>query len=158
MKVEDQGLSEGHMAPDFMFTDYNGHTIRLSDFRGKKKVVIYFYPKDFTPGCTTEAIEFVRDYKKFKDQNIEIIGVSPDDAESHHRFRKKMNIPYFLAPDTENIIAKKYRVYGTKSIMGKEYFGVNRTTFLVNENGIIAKVFSKVKPLGHSQEIITAFN
>jgi peroxiredoxin Q/BCP len=158
LNLESTTPSEGDIAPDFTFTDLNGVTIRLSDFRGKKKVVIYFYPKDFTPGCTTEATEFVKDYSKFKEQNIEIIGISPDDAESHYKFREKMNIPYLLVPDTENIISKKYKVYGPKSFMGRgEHMGINRSTFLVNENGVIAKVFPKVKPSGHSQEVITGF-
>ena len=130
-------LIENSIAPDFTLPDLDGNTIKLSDFRGKKKVVVYFYPKDFTPGCTTEAIEFTRDYKKFKDTNIEIIGVSPDDEGSHKRFRKEMKIPYLLAPDTQNEISKKYKVYGLKSYMGRQYIGVNRSTFLIDENGKI---------------------
>jgi peroxiredoxin Q/BCP len=140
-------LIENSIAPDFTLPDLDGNTIKLSDFRGKKKVVVYFYPKDFTPGCTTEAIEFTRDYKKFKDTNIEIIGVSPDDEGSHKRFRKEMKIPYLLAPDTQNKISKKYKVYGLKSYMGRQYIGVNRSTFLIDENGKIVKVFPKVKPI-----------
>src|SRR5919201_1205923 len=121
-------LEENSMAPDFTVLDLDGKAMRLSDFRGKKKVVVYFYPKDFTPGCTTEAAEFTREYKKFKDTNIEIIGVSPDDEGSHKRFRKEMKIPYLLAPDTQNEISKKYKVYGLKSYMGRQYIGVNRST------------------------------
>jgi thioredoxin-dependent peroxiredoxin len=151
-------LTEGDTAPDFTFKDLDGNTIKLSDLRGKKKVVVYFYPKDFTAGCTKEATEFTRDYKKFKDVDIEIIGVSPDNEESHRKFRDNMNIPYLLAADSQNEISKKYGVYGLKSFMGKQYSGVNRSTFLVDKNGKIIKIFSKVTPVGHSQEVIKAFS
>lgn len=145
---------EGKIAPDFIMKDKEGKDIKLSELRGKKGVVIYFYPKDFTPGCTTEALEFTRDYDKFKDVDIEIIGISPDDEESHRRFRQKMNIPYPLVADTKNDISRSYGVYGLKSFMGKEYMGVNRSTFLVDKTGKIVKVFKKVKPAGHGQEVL----
>ena len=149
--------SVGDVAPDFDFVDAEGSTIKLSDFRNKKKIVLYFYPKDFTPGCSTEATEFTRDYKKFDDSGIEIIGVSPDNLESHRKFQEKMSIPYILAADDKNEISKRYGVYGPKSFMGKNYDGVNRTTFLIDKNGIIVKVYPKVKPLGHSEEVLKAF-
>jgi peroxiredoxin Q/BCP len=150
-------LEQGDWAPDFGLTDLDGNNIKLSDFRGRKNVVVYFYPKDFTPGCTVEATEFSRDYKRFKDVDIEIIGVSPDNAQSHLKFREKMKIPYLLVTDSENNISKKYAVYGPKSFMGREYFGVNRSTFLVNKEGRIIRLFAKVKPGGHSQEVFEAF-
>jgi thioredoxin-dependent peroxiredoxin len=150
-------LAEGDIAPDFISLDSDGHSFKLSDFRRKKKVIIYFYPKDFTPGCTTEAMEFTKDYNKIKDANIEIIGVSPDSYESHKKFRQKLDIPYLLSADPQNEISKKYGVYGPKSFMGKEYIGVNRATFLVDINGKIIRIFSKVKPAGHSQEVIESF-
>ena len=150
-------LKQGDLAPDFNLADSDGNNIRLSDFRGRKNVVVYFYPKDFTPGCTVEATEFTRDYARFKDADIEIIGISPDNTQSHVKFRDKMKIPYLLATDTQNEISKKYAVYGPKSFMGKEYFGVNRTTFLVNKEGKIIRIFEKVKPAGHSQEVFRAF-
>ena len=150
-------LTEGNIAPDFTSLDSNGHSFKLSDFRKKKNVVVYFYPKDFTPGCTTEATEFTRDYNQIKEANIEIIGVSPDTDESHTKFRQKLNIPYLLSADTQNETSKKYGVYGPKSFMGKEYMGVNRSTFLIDMNGKIIKIFSKVKPAGHSQEVIDSF-
>jgi peroxiredoxin Q/BCP len=130
--------------------------LSLSDFKDKK-VVLYFYPRDFTSGCTTEASEFTRDYDKFKIADIEIIGVSPDTEESHQKFREKMKIPYHLAADANNIISKKYGTYGLKKFMGKEYMGINRTTFLINKNGKIARIFNKVKPMGHSNEVLEAF-
>jgi thioredoxin-dependent peroxiredoxin len=154
---QQQQLAEGDIAPDFISSDSNGHSFKLSDFRRKKKVVIYFYPKDFTPGCTTEAIEFTKDYNKIKDSNIEIIGVSPDSEESHEKFRQKLNIPYLLSADPQNEISKKYGVYGPKRFMDKEYIGVNRSTFLVDINGKIIRIFPKVKPAGHSQEVIDSF-
>ena len=149
-------LAEGTIAPDFTMRDREGKTIKLSELRGKKNVVVYFYPKDFTPGCTMEATEFSRDYKKFKDAWIEIVGVSPDDEESHQKFRSKMGMPYPLVADTENEVSKKYGVYGLKSFMGREYMGVNRSTFLVDKSGKIAKIYRKVKPAGHSQEVLNA--
>jgi peroxiredoxin Q/BCP len=149
--------SVGDVAPDFDFIDAEGNTVKLSDFRNKKKIVLYFYPKDFTPGCTTEAAEFTKDYKKFVESGIEIIGVSPDNLESHKRFGEKMGIPFKLAPDDNNEISKRYGVYGPKSFMGRNYDGVNRTTFLIDTNGAIVKVYPKVKPLGHSEEILKAF-
>jgi peroxiredoxin Q/BCP len=150
-------ISVGDTAPDFSFVNLEGSTVKLSDFRNKKKIVLYFYPKDFTPGCTTEATEFSKDYKKFVDAGSEIIGVSPDIPDSHKRFREKMRIPYMLASDEKNEISKRYGVYGPKSFMGKNYDGVNRTTFLIDENGVIVKIFPKVKPLGHSEEVLKAF-
>ncbi|AFU58081.1 alkyl hydroperoxide reductase [Candidatus Nitrososphaera gargensis Ga9.2] len=150
------GLAEGDVAPDFAMRDKDGKTIKLSELRGKKSVVVYFYPKDFTPGCTMEATEFSRDYKKFKDAGIEIVGVSPDDEESHQKFRDKMGMPYPLVADTENEVSKKYGVYGLKSFMGREYMGVNRSTFLVDKSGKIVKIYRKVKPAGHSQEVLQA--
>jgi peroxiredoxin Q/BCP len=149
-------LKEGAMAPDFAMRDDKGKTLRLSDLRGKKSVVAYFYPKDFTPGCTTEATEFTKDYEKFKNAGIEIVGISPDSEESHTKFRDKMRIPYSLVADTENEVSKKYGVYGLKQFMGREYMGVNRSTFLVDKSGKIAKIFRKVKPAGHSREVFDA--
>ena len=149
-------LAEGNVAPDFTMRDREGKAIKLSEFRGKKSAVVYFYPKDFTPGCTMEATEFSRDYKKFRDAGIEIVGVSPDDEESHQKFRSKMGMPYPLVADTENEVSKKYGVYGLKSFMGREYMGVNRSTFLVDKSGKIARIYRKVKPAGHSQEVLDA--
>jgi thioredoxin-dependent peroxiredoxin len=154
-----EGLKVNSMAPDFSLIDSDGRTIKLSDFRGKKRVVVYFYPKDFTPGCTTEAIEFSRDYDKYRDANIEIIGISPDNEESHKKFRQEMKIPYLLGSDLQNQISKQYRTYGPKRFMGREYMGVNRSTFLIDENGKIVKVFPKVKPISGKgfPEIFDAF-
>jgi thioredoxin-dependent peroxiredoxin len=154
--VSENAIHEGDIAPDFSFSDYKGINTKLSDLRGRR-IVLYFYPKDFTPGCSTEATEFARDYEKFKAENIDILGISPDDEESHSKFREKMNIPYHLVPDTDFTISKRYAVYGPRNFMGKEYIGVSRTTFLVDQNGVIIKIFNKVKPLGHSLEVLQEF-
>jgi peroxiredoxin Q/BCP len=146
-------VKEGDLAPDFTFKDSNNKDIKLSNFLGKQ-VVLYFYPRDFTPGCTTEASEFSRDYNKYYHNNIVIIGISPDDEKSHSQFREKMKIPFLLASDINKQISQKYGVMGLKMLMGKEYVGINRTTFLIDKNGKIIKIFNKVKPKGHSIEIL----
>jgi thioredoxin-dependent peroxiredoxin len=157
MEEKQVDLVEGSYAPDFTMTDNHGRKTKLSDLRGKMDVIVYFYPKDFTPGCTTEATEFTRDYKKFKDGGVEIVGISPDNEDSHEKFREKMRIPYPLVADTDNEVSKAYGVYGLKRFMGKEYMGVDRSTFLIDKNGKIVKIFKKVKPVGHSQELFEVF-
>jgi peroxiredoxin Q/BCP len=149
-------LHEGALAPDFAMRDMQGNISKLSDLRGKKDVVVYFYPEDFTPGCTTQAVEFSGDYEKFKEAGIEIVGISPNEEESHEKFRQKMGIPYPLVADTEKNVSKSYGVYGLKKFMGREYMGVNRSTFLVDKTGKIVKIFKKVRPGGHSQEVFQA--
>lgn len=149
-------ISEGDLVPKYSANDSNDKLIKSDDFKGKKHV-IYFYPKDFTPGCTTEADEFSRDYKKFQKQNIEVIGISPDDVESHKKFCDKMGIPFPLLADTDKEISKKFGVWGKKKFMGREYMGVNRSTFLVNEKGKIFKIYAKVKPAGHAKQVLEDF-
>ncbi len=150
-------IAEGSDAPDFSMRDAKGRVFRLSELKGKKNVAVYFYPRDFTPGCTTEAAEFSRDYDKFAKAGIEIVGISPDSEESHDKFRDKMGIPYPLVADTEKEVAKNYGVFGKKSFMGREFMGVIRTTFLVDKTGKIIKVFDRVKPAGHSKEVLESF-
>ena len=149
-------LHEGALAPDFTVRDVRGNISRLSDLKGKKDIVVYFYPEDFTPGCTTQAAEFSRDYEKFKEAGIEIVGISPNEEESHEKFRQKMGIPYPLVADTGKAVSKSYGVYGLKKFMGREYMGVNRSTFLVDKTGKIVKIFKRVRPAGHSQEVFQA--
>ena len=149
-------IEEGRQVPKFQLEDANGKIIKSSDFKGKKHV-IYFYPRDFTPGCTTEADEFSKDYSKFKKAGIEVIGISKDDVSSHRKFCDKMKIPYILLSDIEADVCKKFGVWGLKKFMGREFMGINRSTFLVNEKGEIFKVFPKVKPSGHSKEVLEIF-
>jgi len=149
-------ISEGQSLPKFQLSDSDGNTIKSNELKGKK-LVIYFYPKDFTPGCTIEADEFSKDYNKFQKAGIEIIGISKDDVESHKKFCNKMKIPYILLADTETKVSKMFGVWGKKKFMGKEYMGIIRSTFLVNETGKIFKVFEKVKAKGHSKEVLEAY-
>ena len=149
-------ISEGDSVPKFELLDSEGKSVKSSDLKGKK-YVIYFYPKDFTPGCTTEADEFSKEYNKFKKVGIEIVGISKDDVESHKKFCQKMKIPYILLADTGTDVAKKFGVWGKKKFMGKEYMGIIRSTFLVDEKGKIFKAFPKVKPAGHAKEVLEAF-
>ncbi len=149
-------ISEGDSVPKFELLDSEGKSVKSSDLKGKK-YVIYFYPKDFTPGCTTEADEFSKDYNKFKKVGIEIVGISKDDVESHKKFCQKMKIPYILLADTGIDVAKKFGVWGKKKFMGKEYMGIIRSTFLVDEKGKIFKAFPKVKAAGHAKEVLEAF-
>ena len=149
-------ISEGDSVPKFEATDANGSKVKSTDFKGKKHV-IYFYPKDFTPGCTTEADEFSKDYKKFQKEGIEVIGVSPDDVESHKKFCDKMGIKFPLLADADKEISQKFGVWGKKKFMGHEYMGVFRSTFLVNQKGKIFKIYPKVKPSGHSKEVLKDF-
>jgi peroxiredoxin Q/BCP len=149
-------VSKGDSVPKFAASDANGDIVRSDDFKGKRHA-IYFYPKDFTPGCTTEADEFSRDYEKFQEEGIEIIGVSPDDVKSHRKFCDKMGIKYPLLADVKKEISNLFGVWGKKKFMGREYMGVMRSTFLVNEEGRIFKIYPKVKPAGHSKEVLEEF-
>lgn len=150
-------IDEGESVPEFKANNADGDLVKSSDFKGKKHV-IYFYPKDFTPGCTTEADEFAKNYGQFQKAGIEIIGVSPDDVKSHRKFCDKMGIQFPLLADTDKKISKAFGVWGKKKFMGREYMGVMRSTFLVDEKGKIFKVFPKVKPAGHSQQVLESFN
>ena len=142
-------------APDFSLQDENGTQRRLSDYRGKA-VVLYFYPKDDTPGCTTEACAFRDDYSAYSDAGVVILGVSPDNPKSHLKFKKKYHLPFTLLADIDHKVCDLYGVWGLKKAMGKEYYGVLRTTFLIGHEGKILKVFEGVKPDGHSVEVLTA--
>ena len=148
-------LSAGDKAPDFTAKDQNGKTVSLKDFKGKK-VVLYFYPKDFTPGCTTEACNLRDNYANLKDAGMEVIGVSPDDEESHKKFEEKHELPFTLLADPDKKIIEKYGVWGEKNMYGKKSMGLLRTTFLIDEKGLIYKIFKKPKTAIHSEEILKA--
>jgi len=149
-------LKEGTVAPDFTVKDANGETVRLKDLRGQK-VVLYFYPKDDTPGCTKEACSFRDAFADYKKRNIKVLGVSLDSEASHKKFATKYKLPFTLLADTDHAISDAYGVYGQKKFMGRSYMGVNRMTFLIDEKGKIKKVFEKVKPEDHAQEVLDAF-
>lgn len=148
-------LLAGNPAPDFVLEDETGALRRLSDYRGQP-VVLYFYPKDDTPGCTTQACNFRDDYATYRQAGITILGVSPDSAKKHTRFIEKYSLPFTLLADVEHKVCELYGVWGRKKFMGREYDGVFRTTFLVGPQGDILKVFENVKPDGHSQEVLEA--
>jgi len=150
-------VKEGATAPAFKATDTNGKSLSLKDFRGQK-VVLYFYPKDDTPGCTKEACSFRDGFLKFKKRGITILGVSPDSEKSHQKFTAKYKLPFTLLADTDHSIADAYGVYGEKKFMGRTYMGIHRTTFLIDEKGKIKKVFEKVKPDDHADEVLGAFS
>ena len=149
-------LKEGNAAPAFTANNANGETVRLKDLRGQK-VVLYFYPKDDTPGCTKEACSFRDAFSVFKKRGIEVLGVSVDSEASHRKFAAKYNLPFTLLADPDHKIADAYRVYGEKKFMGRTYMGVKRMTFLINEKGKIQKVFEKVKPEEHARDVLEAF-
>jgi thioredoxin-dependent peroxiredoxin len=155
--TESHHPEQGEIAPDFSFRTANGKSMKLSDYREDRCIVLYFYPKDFTPGCTTEAKEFSSDNDKFESKGITILGVSPDEMESHFKFKERMNIPYELISDADHRIASLYGTYGPKNFMGKEYLGVHRSTFLIGKDGRIIKVLHRVKPLGHSEQVMKEF-
>jgi len=149
-------LKEGDQAPDFAVPDGEGNVVRLKDLRGQK-VVLYFYPKDDTPGCTKEACAFRDSFTKFKKRGIEVLGVSLDSEKSHEKFAKKYGLPFRLLADTERTISDAYGTYGEKKFMGRKYMGNHRMTFLIDEKGKIKKIFEKVKPDEHAEEVLTAF-
>ena len=149
-------LKEGTTAPAFKTTDQNGESVSLKELRGRK-VVLYFYPKDDTPGCTKEACSFRDAYSKFKKKDITVLGVSPDKEAAHKKFVTKYQLPFTLLADTDHSIAEAYGVWGEKKFMGRTYMGVHRTTFLIDERGKIKKVFEKVKPEDHASEVLEAF-
>jgi peroxiredoxin Q/BCP len=145
----------GKKAPDFSLQDQDGNKVSLKDFKGKK-VVLYFYPKDNTSGCTKEACNFRDDFPKFKKTAAVILGVSPDTVESHKNFTAKYNLPFKLLSDEDKKVLKKYDVWKEKSMYGRKYMGVVRTTYIIDENGKIKNVFNKVKVDGHNSELMEA--
>ncbi len=146
-------ITSGCSAPDFDLVDDAGITRRLSDYRGQS-VVLYFYPKDDTPGCTTEACNFRDDYSAYVEAGITILGVSPDSPKAHSKFKTKFQLPFPLLADEEHIVSNLYGVWGQKKFMGRDYLGVFRTTFLITPDGKIRKVFENVKPSDHSAEVL----
>jgi len=148
-------LPAGIPAPDFELPDDTNTRRKFSDFRGKN-VLLYFYPKDDTPGCIKEACNFRDDYSAYEKAGVVILGVSPDDVQSHVKFKQKFQLPFPLLADESHKVCDLYQVWGPKKFMGREYQGVLRTTFLIDENGKIVKVFENVRPAEHSTEVLSA--
>ncbi len=150
-------LEVGQDAPLFTGVDQNGNKVSLSDFNGKK-VVLYFYPEDDTPGCTAQACNLRDNYGLLKQNGFEILGVSPDNIESHQKFESKYNLPFTLLADPEHKIINQYGVWGEKNLYGNKFMGVLRTTFVIDENGKIVKIFKRPKTQEHAEEIIEKVN
>jgi thioredoxin-dependent peroxiredoxin len=146
-------VEEGKPAPDFELTSDAGETVQLSALRGRP-VVLYFYPKDDTPGCTTQACGIRDAYGEFERIGAVVLGVSPDDERSHVKFKQKYGLPFTLLADPDHAVAEKYGVWGEKSYMGRKYLGVSRSTFVIDEAGVVKKVFPKVKPASHADEVL----
>ena len=147
-------IKEGNKAPDFSATDQNGKKIKLSSFKGKKNIVLYFYPKDMTPGCTTEACDFRDQFKKFK--NTEILGVSIDSPERHQKFIEKYDLPFTLISDVDQKVVTRYGVWQEKKLYGRKFMGIVRSTFIIDKSGVVRKIFPKVKVKGHIDEVLEA--
>ncbi len=150
-------LKVGDKAPDFKVKDQDGNDVKLSDYKGKN-VVLYFYPRDNTPGCTKQACSLRDGFSDFNKKDIVVLGVSTDDEKSHQKFIAKYDLPFTLLADTEHKVSEKYGVYVEKNMYGKKYMGIKRTTFLVNKDGKIATIMDKVKVAEHAGEVLAAFN
>ena len=147
-------LNIGDPAPNFTSTDQNGNPIKLSDYRGKK-VVLYFYPKDDTPGCTAQACSLRDNYSELRAAGYEVLGVSVDDEKAHQKFIKKYDLPFTLIADTNNQIVEAYDVWKEKSMYGRNFMGTVRTTFLIDKNGIITDIIGKIDTKNHAEQILT---
>jgi len=148
-------IEEGKPAPDFELKSDSGETVSLAGLRGKP-VVLYFYPKDDTPGCTTQACGIRDAYGEFERAGAVVLGVSPDDERSHAKFRTKYELPFALLADTEHAVAERYGVWGERKYMGKKYMGVSRSTFVIDADGNVKKVMHDVKPATHADEVLEA--
>jgi len=148
-------LEIGTQAPPFKIEDSQGIMHSLTDYEGQT-IVLYFYPKDDTPGCTKEACSFRDSYQDFKLSGVEVIGISPDSTQSHNKFADKYELPFILLSDPDHKVCKAYGVWGLKKYMGREYEGVYRTTYIIGPTGEIKRVFENVKPSDHSQEVLEA--
>jgi len=152
-----ENLEVGMKAPDFVGENQNGEKIGLKDFKGKK-LILYFYPKDNTPGCTAESCNLNDNYNSWLQKGYEVLGVSPDSQESHQKFIEKFGFKFNLIADTEKEILQTYGAWGLKKLYGKEYMGVLRKTFIIDENGVIVEIFEKVDTKDHTNQIVKALN
>jgi thioredoxin-dependent peroxiredoxin len=146
-------LNEGNKAPAFSTKDSDGNTVKLADYKGQR-FVLYFYPRDNTPGCTKEACSFRDEFAKFKKLGINVVGISGDSEASHQKFIAKYDLPFTLITDENHSIANAYGTYGEKKFMGRTFMGIHRTTFLIGSDGKIEKIFKKVKAEGHAKEVL----
>ena len=152
-KENNMVLEVGQKAPEFSLVDNEGQAHRLSDYQGKT-IVVYFYPKDDTPGCTKEACSFRDSYEDYRKAGVEIIGISPDSEKSHSKFKKKHDLPFVLLSDPEHQVCEAFGVWGLKKMYGREYESVFRTTFIIGPDGTIKRVFENIKPSDHSEEVL----
>jgi peroxiredoxin Q/BCP len=146
-------VEEGRPAPEFELTSDAGETVRLSDFRGKP-VVVYFYPKDDTPGCTAQACGIRDNYDAFGERGAVVLGISPDDESSHVKFKEKYGLPFTLLADPDHQVAEQYGVWGERKLYGKTYMGIERSTFLIDADGNVSRVMRRVKPDTHAQQVL----
>lgn len=146
-------VTVGEKAPDFTLQNQDGKNVTLSQYKGKN-IVLYFYPKDMTPGCTTQACDFRDEYSEFEKLNTVVLGVSPDPIERHQKFIEKHGLPFPLLADTENEVAKLYDVWKLKKMFGNEFYGIERSTFIIDAEGIVRKEWRKVKVKGHIEETL----
>jgi thioredoxin-dependent peroxiredoxin len=150
-------LEEGTQAPDFELASDNGERVRLSDLRGRP-VVLYFYPKDDTPGCTAQACELRDEYARFRERGAVVLGVSPDDEASHAKFKSKYSLPFTLLADPGHGVADEYGVWGEREYRGRKYMGINRSTFVIDGEGRVASAMYGVKPQGHADKVLAALD
>jgi len=153
--MSQQVIGEGDEAPEFELPADDGSTVRLKDLRGRK-VVLYFYPKDDTPGCTTEACEFRDSLPRFQEHGVTVLGVSPDPVDSHRKFKEEYDLNFPLLADEDHKLAKAFGVWKQKSMFGNKYWGVERSTFLLDEDGVVRKAWRRVRPKGHAEKVAEA--
>ena len=149
-------LQVGGKAPDFKATNCMAEPVQLSDYKGKK-LILYFYPKAMTPGCTAETVDLATHYEMLKEKGFDVLGVSPDDIKKQRRFKEKKNVPFSLIPDDERKIINSYGVWGPKKLYGREYDGLHRTTFVIDEKGTIEHIIKKVKTKAHAEQILSLY-
>ncbi len=149
-------LQVGEKAPDFNTQNCLGQDVNLADYKGKK-LILFFYPKAMTPGCTAETVNLATNYKMLQDKGFDVLGVSPDSVAKQKRFKEKKEVPFSLIPDEEKTIIMKYGVWGPKKLYGREYDGLHRTTFIIDENGVIENIIKKVKTKAHAEQILALY-